>query len=76
MPNMTLSEKYGLAAAIALMIMVAINSALLMLALSVLGLIAGVWVWRQGEVRRVAFVAFAGFAIAAIFAVIGLVGAV
>jgi hypothetical protein len=73
--NLTLSEKYGMAAVVALMIMVAINSALLMLVLSVVGIIAGFWVLRRGEVRRVAFVAFGGFAIAAVFAVIGLVSA-
>ncbi len=75
MGNLTVSEKYGLAAAVALIIMVAINSALVMLVLSILGLIAGFWVVRQGEVRRVAFVAFAGFAIAAVFAIMGLVRA-
>lgn len=72
MGNLTLSEKYGMAAAVALILMVAINSALLMLVLSVLGIIGGFWVLRQGEARRVAFVAFAGFAVAAVFAVLGL----
>ncbi len=75
MGNLTLSEKYAVAAVLALMLMVAINSALLMLIISVLGLVAGFWVWRQGDVRRVAFVAFAGFAIAAVFGVMGLLRA-
>ncbi len=71
--NFSVSEKYGIAAVLALMIMVAINNAILMLVLSVLGIVAGFWVFRQGEVRRVGFVAFAGFAIAAVFAVMALV---
>jgi uncharacterized membrane protein YozB (DUF420 family) len=64
-----------MAAALALVLMVLINSAVVMLALSVAGLIAGFWIVRHGEVRRVAFVAFAAFAVAAVFAVIGLVRA-
>ncbi len=50
--NFSVSEKYGIAAVLALMIMVAINNAILMLVLSVLGIVAGFWVFRQGEVRR------------------------
>ncbi len=42
------------------MIMVVVNNAVVMLVLSVLGILAGLWVVRQGEVRRVAFVAFVG----------------
>ena len=72
MRNLTLSDKYGMAAALALVLMVLSNSAVVMLVLSLAGLIAGFWVVRDGEVRRVAFVAFAAFAIAAVFAVIGL----
>jgi uncharacterized membrane protein YozB (DUF420 family) len=75
MPNLTASEKYGIAAALGMLLMVAVNNALLMLVVSILGLIAGFWVVRQGEVRRVAFVAFAAFAIAAVFAVLGLLRA-
>lgn len=75
MQNITLSEKYGIAAAIGLMVMVMFNNALLMLVLSVAGLAAGFWIMRKGDVRRVAFVAFAAFALAAAFAVIGLVRA-
>ena len=75
MSRLTLSDKYGIAAAFALLVMVWINSALLMLVLSVAGLIAGFWVARRGETRRVVFVAFAGFAVAAVFAIIGLVRA-
>lgn len=75
MQNITPSEKYGIAAALGLIVMTLLNNALLMLVLSVIGLIAGFWILRQGEVRRVAFVAFAALALAAVFAVIGLVRA-
>jgi len=75
MQNVTPSEKYGIAAALGLLVMVMLNNALLMLVLSVVGLVAGFWIMRQGEVRRVAFVAFAALALAAVFAVIGLVRA-
>lgn len=75
MQNITPSEKYGIAAALGLVLMVMFNNALLMLILSLAGLVAGFWIVRQGEVRRVAFVAFFAFAIAAVFAVIGLIRA-
>ncbi len=70
-----MSEKYAIAAVLGLLLITLINSAMVMLAISAVGLLAGVWVLRQGEVRRVAFVALAGFAIAAVFAIIGLTGA-
>jgi hypothetical protein len=70
--NLTPSDKYGFAAAVGILLMAVLNNALVMLILSLAGLIAGFWLFRRGEVRRVAFVAFAGFAIAAVFAVIGL----
>lgn len=73
MQNITPSEKYGIAVALGLILMTMLNNALLMLVLSVVGLIAGFWIMRQGEVRRVGFVAFAALALAAVFAVIGLV---
>lgn len=75
MSNLTPSDKYSIAAAIALILMVVINSAVVMLVLSLAGIIAGFWMLRRGEVRRSAFVAFAAFALAAVFAVIGLVRA-
>jgi uncharacterized membrane protein YozB (DUF420 family) len=75
MQNIAPSEKYAIAAALGLLFMLLTNNALLMLVLSVLGLVAGLWVFRQGDVRRVAFVAFMAFTLAAVFAVIGLVRA-
>lgn len=73
MSKLVLSEKYGIAAAIGLLLLTALNSATLMLVGSILGLVAGIWVIRQGDARRVAAVALAGFAVAAVFAIIGLV---
>lgn len=73
--NLTPSDKYGIAAALGLTVMVLINSAVVMLVISLAGLIAGFWLFRRGELRRVAFVAFAGFLIAAVFAVMGLIRA-
>ena len=75
MSNLTLSEKYGIAAALALIVMVLVNNAILMLVLSVAGIIGGFWVIRRGEVRRVAVIGFAAFLIAAGFAVYALVTA-
>jgi len=75
MRNLSASDKYGIAASLGLLLMVMFNSALLMLIVSILGLIAGLWVLRQGDARRVAFIAFAAFAIAAVFAIVGLVRA-
>jgi uncharacterized membrane protein YozB (DUF420 family) len=73
MAHVTLSDKYGIAAALGLLIILVTNSAAVMLVLSVIGLVGGFWVLRQGEVRRVAYVSFAAFAITAAFAVYGLV---
>ncbi len=75
MANLTLSEKYAIGAVIGLLLVTVVNSAVVMLVVSAIGIAAGIWVMRQGEVRRVAFVALAGFAIAAVFAVVGLTGA-
>ena len=76
MSKLTPSEIYGVVAAVAILLMALLNSAVVMLVLSLAGLIAGFWIFRRGEARRVAFVAFVGFAIAAVFAVIGLIQAV
>lgn len=75
MSNFTISDKYGIAATVGLIIMLVVNNPAVMLAISALGIIVGFWVVRQGEVRRVAFVAFIAFVVAAVFAVFGLVRA-
>ncbi len=72
MQSLTPSDKYAVAASIALLILVLFDNAILMLVVSVLGLLAGIWVVRQGEMRRVAWVAAAAFAIALAFALVTL----
>ncbi len=74
MGNLTLSDKYSIGAAIALMLVALVNNTVVMLVVSVLGILAGLWVLRQGEGRRAGYVALGGFAIAVVFAVIQLVG--
>lgn len=72
MPGTTRSEKYAIAAAIGLLFLILFDNAVLMLAVSGIGLIAGLWIAARGEVRRVALVAMAAFAIAAVFAIFSL----
>jgi uncharacterized membrane protein YozB (DUF420 family) len=72
MQSLTPSDKYAMAASIALLIMVLFDNAVLMLVVSVIGLLVGIWVMRQGETRRVAWVAAAAFMIALVFALVGL----
>lgn len=72
MQSLTLSDKYAIAASIALLILVLFDNAILMLVVSAGGLLAGILVLRQGAVRRVTWVAAAAFAIALAFALITL----
>jgi hypothetical protein len=73
MAHLTLSDKYGIAAALGLLLLVLFDSAILMLVVSVVGILAGLWVLRGGETRRVAYVALLAFAVAAMFGVYGLI---
>jgi hypothetical protein len=66
--RLTPSEGYALAAALALLVLTWLDNAVLMLIGAALGLAAGVWVARRGEVRRAAYFAMAGCAVAAVFA--------
>ena len=52
-----------------MLFLVLFDNAVLMLVVSVLGLIGGVWVARGGEMRRAAIVALAAFAVAAVLAI-------
>lgn len=70
MSNLSMSDKYALATAIGLLFMVMFNSAVVILIISVIGLVAGLWVARHGEVRRGAYVAMAACAVALVFGVI------
>lgn len=74
MRNLTPSNVYAIGAAIGLAVMVIVNNPAVMLGISVVGILAGFWVLRQDEVRRVTFVAFIAFVVAGAFAVFKLTG--
>jgi type IV secretory pathway VirB3-like protein len=63
MPNLSLSEKYAIGAALALLVVVIVDNPWLTLIVSVLGLVAGLLVARQGSMRRAAVVALVAFAV-------------
>lgn len=69
MKNTSLSDKYAIVAAIGLLLLVLFDNAILMLVVSVLGLLGGLWVARGGEMRRAAVVALVAFAVAAVLAI-------
>ncbi len=69
MRNLSRSDLFGLAAALALLLLIWLNNAWVMLGVSAVGLVAGLWLARQGEVKRVAWVATVAFAVALAFAV-------
>jgi hypothetical protein len=63
MSDFSLSDKYGIAAAIGLFFAVLSENAVVMLIISIVGLAVGIRVLRAGEARRVAFVAAVAFAL-------------
>ncbi len=63
MSKLSLSEKYAIGAALALLVIVIVDNPWLTLVISVLGLVAGLLVARQGPMRRVAIVALVAFAV-------------
>jgi len=69
MKDLSRSEIYGVAAALALLFLVLLDNAWVMLVASAAGLLAGLWLARQGEVKRLVWVATAAFAVALAFAV-------
>jgi hypothetical protein len=75
MGNLTLSDKYGIGAALGLLVMVLIDNPIVMLVISAVGIIAGFFVVSRGAVRRVGFLAFAAFVITGAFAIYMLVRA-
>lgn len=72
MKDLSRSEVYGIAAALALLFLILFDNAWVMLAVSAAGLLAGLWMARQGEVKRLVWVATAAFAVALAFAVFAL----
>ncbi|MCX7706408.1 MAG: hypothetical protein N2204_00170 [Anaerolineae bacterium] len=72
MPALSLSERYAILAALALLFLVLLDNAVVMAAVSVVGLTVGLWVLRRGDIRRVAVVATVAFALALVFALVAL----
>jgi len=72
MRNLSLSQIYAIGAVLLLTVAILVNQPRVTIAISVIGLAAGVFVLRQGDVRRVAMVAMAGFGAAAVMSVFGL----
>jgi hypothetical protein len=70
--RLTLSDKYGIFAAVALLFLILIDNAIAMLVVSAIGLAVGAFVARQGETKRVAWVSAAAFAIALAFGIFSL----
>lgn len=68
MKDVSRSDIYGVGAALALLFLILFDNVWAMLAVSVIGLLAGLWVARQGEVKRVVWVATAAFGVALVFA--------
>lgn len=68
MKNISRSDAYGIGAALALLFLVLFNNAWAMLIVSLVGLFAGFWVARQGDVKRVAWVATVAFGVTLAFA--------
>lgn len=72
MKNLSLSEKYALAAVILLAVMIGVNRPFVTISLAVVGLAAGIWVARRGQLRRAAILALVGFALSLLFAAVAL----
>lgn len=70
MPALSLSERYAILAALALLFLVLLDNAVVMAAVSTVGLTAGLLVMRRGNVRRVGIVATVAFAVALAFALV------
>jgi hypothetical protein len=61
MRSQTLSQNYPIGAIVLLAVAVLVNQPVLTIVISVIGLAAGVWVLRQGNVQRASAVAMVGF---------------
>ena len=72
MRNLTVSQIYAIGAAALLIVVVLVNRPQVTVVVSAVGLAAGVFVLRRGDVRRVAMIAMAGFVAAIVIAVFDL----
>jgi cell division protein FtsW (lipid II flippase) len=70
--NQSASQIYAICAVLLLIVAILVNQPRVTVVVSVAGLIAGVFVLRRGDVRRVAMVALAGFAAALVMGVFAL----
>jgi len=70
--QLSVSQIYAIGAAALLTVVVLVNRPEVTVIASVVGLVAGAFVLRRGDVRRVAMVAMAGFAAALVMGVFAL----
>jgi hypothetical protein len=72
MRSQSIAYNYPVGAIVLLAVAVLVNQPVLTIVISVIGLAAGVWVLRQGNVQRAAVVAMVGFVAALAMAVFSL----
>ena len=70
--TLSVSQIYAIGAVVLLAVVVIVNQPRLTIIASAVGLVAGAFVLRRGNVQRVAMVAMAGFAAALVMGVFGL----
>ena len=70
--KLSASQIYAIGAVALLVVVVIVNQPRLTIIASAVGLVAGAFVLRRGNVQRVAMVAMAGFAAALVMGVFGL----
>lgn len=70
MLEFSLSDKYALGTAVALLALILLDVPWVTLVVSVAGLIVGLWVARRGQVRMAAVAALAAFAVSLVFSII------
>lgn len=70
MLKFSLSDKYALGAAAALVVQILLNVPWVTLVISIAGLAVGLWVARRGEVRMAAVAALAAFAVSLVLSII------
>ena len=70
--NLSASQIYAICAVLLLIVAILVNQPRVTVVVSAVGLIAGAFVLRRGNVQRVAMVAMAGFAAALVMGVFGL----
>jgi len=68
--NQSVSQIYAICAVLLLIVAILVNQPRVTVVVSVAGLIAGVFVLRRGDVRRVAMVALTGFVVALVMGVL------